>query len=485
MLFNSLAFVFFLPIVLLLYWKVFGGSKKQQNYVLLFSSYFFYGCWNWRFLILIILSSLIDYTIGKKIFDTNLKKKRKNLLLISLVCNLGILVFFKYFNFFAESLEILFHSMGVQLSGFTLSILLPIGISFYTLQTISYTVDIYRGKLEPSRNWLSFFTFVAFFPQLVAGPIERAIKLVPQFYVKRKFDWPTAVSGLRQALWGLFKKVVVADTLAQFVNHVYNAPEAADVNSFVVAALFFSIQVYCDFSGYSDIAIGIAKLFNIQLTENFKTPFFSQSMKEFWNRWHISLSTWFRDYVYIPLGGNRTGPIKMYQNLFWVMLISGLRHGASWNFVIWGACHGILLITEVYLEKRNFLSKPSNPQKWRVILNRFYTFMAFTITLILFRANTFQDVFTLTGTFFSDTLQWSAIWQQLVEVYTFKIDLLFIGLSLLLLAAGDYCIRHSTWDQFLGALQKPTRLLLYTAVVIWIFTAGTFDDPQEFVYFQF
>ena len=307
MFFNSLDFAVFLPIVFLLYWYVFNRKIKLQNALIVAASYFFYGWWDWRFLSLIVFSSFVDYFVGIYLSKVNNERKRKLLLWTSILVNLGFLGFFKYFNFFTQSFADAFTILGTPIEASRLDIILPVGISFYTFQTLSYSIDVYKRDLEPTNNIIAFFAFVTFFPQLVAGPIERATSLLPQFYKKRSFDYSKAVDGLRQILWGLFKKVVIADNCARFANQIFNNSADYNGSTLVIGALFFTFQIYGDFSGYSDIAIGTSRLFGFNLKKNFSFPYFSRDIAEFWRRWHISLSTWFRDYLYIPLGGSRGG----------------------------------------------------------------------------------------------------------------------------------------------------------------------------------
>lgn len=344
MLFNSIEFGFFLPIVFILYWFVTKRNLKLQNSLLLLASYFFYGWWDWRFLSLIIVSTLVDYSIGLGMRKYKSPISRKALLSISILVNVGLLGFFKYFNFFIDSFSSAFTFFGHSLGGPTLNIILPVGISFYTFQTMSYTIDVYRSKMEPSKDFLSFAAFVAFFPQLVAGPIERASNLLPQMARKRKFETAKAAEGVRLMLWGLFKKIVIADNLAPSVNDIFANYHSYTSEVLVLGVVFFAFQIYCDFSGYSDIARGIAKLLGFELMVNFNFPYFSRSIGEFWRRWHISLSTWFRDYIYIPLGGSKVGKYKGIRNVFIIFLVSGFWHGANWTFIIWGGIHALLFV---------------------------------------------------------------------------------------------------------------------------------------------
>ena len=344
MLFNSLDFAIFLPIVFFLYWFVMQNNLRYQNALIVLSSYIFYGWWDWRFLFLIIFSSCLDYFIGNRLKTESQQSKRKILLWFSIITNLGFLGFFKYYNFFLENFIDAFTLFGLQINTNSLNIILPVGISFYTFQTLSYTIDVYKHKLEPTEDFLAFSAFVCFFPQLVAGPIERATNLLPQFYRKRIFEYNKAIDGMRQILWGLFKKVVIADNCAEFANQIFN--NSADMNgsTLFLGAVFFSFQIYGDFSGYSDIAIGVSRFFGFDLKQNFATPYFSRDIAEFWRRWHISLSSWFRDYLYIPLGGSRGGMWMKVRNTFAIFLVSGFWHGANWTFVIWGGLNALYFL---------------------------------------------------------------------------------------------------------------------------------------------
>ncbi len=388
MLFNSFEFLLFLPIVFLLYWFVFGSyapkwlhwlsNLKMQNFFIVVVSYIFYGWWDWRFLLLIALTSFCSWGSGVLIatVETRLLRlpasgcvsreetnhvdkrrtigaslQRKIILWANIILNLGILGFFKYFNFFVQSFVDAFAGLGITLHATTLNIILPVGISFYTFQALSYSIDVYKGKIEATRDIVAFFAFVSFFPQLVAGPIERATNLLPQFQKPRTFDYDKAVDGCRQMLWGFFKKIVIADNCAVYVNQVFENYQDQSGSTLLLAAIFFTFQIYGDFSGYSDIAIGCARLFGINLMRNFNFPYFSRDIAEFWRRWHISLTTWFRDYIYIPLGGSRTTKAKVIRNTFIIFLVSGFWHGANWTFIAWGAYHALLFLPLIFLGK--------------------------------------------------------------------------------------------------------------------------------------
>jgi len=380
MLFNSIEFAIFLPIVFFLYWFVINKNLKAQNLLVLISSYIFYGWWDWRFLSLIIFSSFTDYSVGIALSKEKNSTKRKLLLLTSIFVNIGFLGFFKYWNFFAESFADAFTLFGNNFEPDRLNIILPVGISFYTFQTLSYSIDVYRRKVEPTKDIIAFFSFVSFFPQLVAGPIERATNLLPQFYIKRQFDYKKAVDGMRQILWGLFKKMVIADNCAGFVNDFFANSADYSGSALLLGAIFFAFQIYCDFSGYSDIAIGTARLLGFNLMRNFAFPYFSRDIAEFWRRWHISLSSWFRDYLYIPLGGNRVSKLWNYRNLLIVFFITGLWHGASWSFVVWGLYHGFFLVGEKLLFGRGIKSLTSP------FLRAVYVLPVVLIGWVIFRA---------------------------------------------------------------------------------------------------
>ncbi|MGN6492289.1 MAG: MBOAT family O-acyltransferase [Agriterribacter sp.] len=352
MLFNSVDFAVFLPVVFVLYWFAANKTLHLQNRLLLAASYFFYACWDWRFLFLLIFSTLLDYFSGLKLQQVKEPVNRKIWLWISIIINLGFLIFFKYYNFFADSFVQLFSRLGLHFSPFTLQIILPVGISFYTFHGLSYVFDIYNRKIEAERNFIDYALFVSFFPLLVAGPIERASHLLPQIKHKRTFNYVRAVDGLRQILWGLFKKIVIADQCATYANLIFSNPDAFSGSTLILGALFFTFQIYGDFSGYSDIALGTARLFGIELLRNFAFPYFSRDIAEFWRRWHISLSSWFRDYLYIPLGGSRGGTWMKVRNIFIIFLVSGFWHGANWTFILWGALNAVYFLP-LLLSNRN------------------------------------------------------------------------------------------------------------------------------------
>lgn len=378
--FDSYIYAFFLPLVFAGYW-ILRNRLMWQNLFLLAASYIFYGWWDWRFLSLIIITSISTFLSGLVIKNDH-SRRSKIWLAINLILNLGILATFKYFNFFKDSLADILRLFGANPDFPTLNILLPIGISFYTLQAISYSFDVYNGKVQPTRNIIAFFVYIAFFPQLVAGPIERARNLLPQFLAKKSFNYYNAVIGMRQILWGLVKKLVVADNLAGYVDNLLYHPSVMSASSIIIASILFAFQIYADFSGYSDIAIGSARLFNIKLLPNFNYPFFSRNMKELWQRWHISLMTWLREYIYFPLGGSRCGKWRTCVNIMIVFAISGLWHGADWTFVIWGTVNGMMLLPFAFRPKKSY----SNHARLRDIPKCILTFLIFAFIFLSFRS---------------------------------------------------------------------------------------------------
>ncbi|MEL6629398.1 MAG: MBOAT family O-acyltransferase, partial [Bacteroidota bacterium] len=392
MLFNSLDFLIFFPVIVGLY---FALSPKYRWVLLLGASYYFYMCWKAEYIILIVFSTLVDYFAAGQMARIQEKKKRRPFLYLSLLSNLGLLFFFKYWNFFSGETRALLDSWNIMVDVPTFQLLLPVGISFYTFQTLSYTIDVYNGKLEPEKNLGRFALYVSFFPQLVAGPIERATHLLPQLRKTFDFDYQRVVSGLQQMLWGFFKKVVIADRLAVYVNEIYASPGDENGLALLLATYFFAFQIYCDFSGYSDIAIGAARVMGYDLMENFRTPYLSRSIREFWSRWHISLSTWFRDYLYIPLGGNRVPQVRWFLNLFIVFVVSGFWHGANWTFLIWGALHGSYLVAEILWKRLPFAQFRGMPPKFKSILAVGITFHLTLLAWVFFRANSLGDATTV------------------------------------------------------------------------------------------
>jgi len=481
MLFNSIDFAIFLPLVFIGYWFITNNNLKVQNSFLIFSSYFFYGYWDWRFLSLIAFSSIVDYLVGLNLEKTDDPAKRKRLLLISIVVNLGFLAFFKYFNFFIDSFASSFTMMGYQINPIRLKLILPVGISFYTFQTLSYSIDVYRKKLEPTRDIIAFFAFVSFFPQLVAGPIERATNLLPQFYVKREFNYYEAVRGLKQVLWGLFKKLVIADNCAEYVNLIFDNPTQFNSSALLLGAILFSFQIYGDFSGYSDIAIGTSRLFGFRLMRNFANPYFSRDIAEFWRRWHISLSTWFRDYLYIPLGGSKGNIWMKIRNTFIIFVVSGFWHGANWTFVIWGAINAVYFIPLLLL-KRNRTNLhivaynrklPTFTDLVRIISTFFITSLAW----IFFRSDSISFAFSYLFKIFSKTIiSIPNIPRRSSEV----IALVMIFVIVEWLGRNDDFAIEKIFNHF------PRSIKFITFSFI-IFIIGMYMQTHEtpFIYFQF
>jgi D-alanyl-lipoteichoic acid acyltransferase DltB (MBOAT superfamily) len=482
MLFNSIDFALFLPVVFVLYWFVFKNSLKYQNLLVVAASYVFYGWWDWRFLGLIIFSTVLDFFIGKSLAKTTHELNRKLLLYTSVAVNLGFLGIFKYFDFFVSNFIEAFSLFGVELSAGSLNIILPVGISFYTFQTLSYSIDVYRRKLKHTDDFIAFSAFVCFFPQLVAGPIERATNLLPQFLKARKFNYDQAADGMRQILWGLFKKVVVADNCAVFVNAIFDNPDPLSGSTLFMGAVLFAFQIYCDFSGYSDIAIGTSRLFNINLKQNFATPYFSRNIGEFWRRWHISLSTWFRDYLYIPLGGSQGGTWNKIRNVFLIFIVSGFWHGASWNFIVWGGLNALyflpLLLTKNNRNHLNTVAEGSLFPTYKEILSIGLTFFLTVIAWVFFRADTLTEAVHYLNLMFSYSFFTvpSFITPKAFMLYTYLLICLFI--------AVEWVQRDKKFGLSIENLNRPFRWVIYTIVIGVIITFGQFGE-SEFIYFQF
>lgn len=480
MLFQSIEFLIFLPIVFLLYWFVFK-RLKYQNLLVLVASYIFYGWWDWRFLILIAITSGFSYLSGILIkkFESN-PKKTKWISAGNIILNLLILCVFKYFNFFVESFMQLFNAFGMHLDWASASIILPVGISFYTFQALSYTIDVYRKKIEPTRDAVAFFAYISFFPQLVAGPIERSTNLLPQFQKERTFTYENGVDGLRQMLWGFFKKIVIADQCAKYVDVVFADYASQNGSTLLLAVFLFSIQIYADFSGYSDIAIGTAKLFGIKLMRNFNNPYFSRDIAEFWRRWHISLTTWFRDYVYIPLGGSRVSKAKIVRNTFIIFLLSGLWHGANWTFIVWGAYHAILFLPLILLGKnRKYITNIAENQWFpnaKELLQMLLTFILVAFGWIFFRSATISDAFAFISNIFSPTVISSVL---LVKGLNINILLIFI----LIMALFEWLNRNRKFEFEISKLNIVVRHVLYWASLFAIIFY--IAENESFIYFQF
>lgn len=480
MLFNSLEFLFFLPIVITFYYLL---SPRYRWVLLLLASYYFYMAWDYKYIILILTSTIIDYIAGIIIFRATKKTIKKLFLVLSLTTNLGLLFFFKYFDFFGQNINIMFERFNIFAEIPEYDYLLPVGISFYTFQTLSYSIDIYRGKQKPEYHFGLFALFVSFFPQLVAGPIERSVNLLPQFREKFSFDYDRIRDGILLMSWGFFKKVVIADRLAEYVNQVYGNPDIYGGLQNILATIFFSFQIYCDFSGYSDIAIGTALIMGYRLMTNFRRPYMAGSIREFWQRWHISLSTWFRDYVYIPLGGNRVAKWRWYFNLFVTFTVSGLWHGAEWTFVIWGALHGFYLMfaiwTENWQQKFNKVSGlASNPALLKVA-QVFTTFVLVYISWIFFRAVNTHDAFLILGKTFSATSTGP------INLFHFPVDMYISVIGIIILLTVEILEeKYAIYRKLKFTSYRALKWVTLSIILLTILILGIWEEV-DFIYFQF
>ena len=479
--FNSLIFAAFLPIVFCLYWFVFGRNLKWQNAFVVVASYVFYGWWDWKFLILIAITSFCSWWSGLLIYRfKDDRRKAKWISAANIILNLGILGLFKYYDFFAQSFADLF--LGGKADGILLHLILPVGISFYTFQALSYSIDVYRGKVEPTRDIVQFFAYVSFFPQLVAGPIERATNLLPQFGRERKFEYSDAVDGLRQMLWGYFKKIVIADWCGMYVDEVFGDIPGHSGTALIGAAILFAFQIYGDFSGYSDIAIGTSKLFGIKLMRNFATPYFSRDIAEFWRRWHISLTTWFRDYVYIPLGGSRCSKAKIVRNTFVIFLVSGLWHGANWTFLAWGAFHALLFLPLILTSNNRKYREVIAPDRSLPNIKEFgqivLTFVLVTVGWIIFRADNLPQAWEN----FSGICAWNSVGDISFFISPVFLSRVF-GIAVMLLVEWiDRREEHGL--SMRGIRYRSIRYAIY--IVLLLVTILYFDDGSpKFIYFQF
>lgn len=483
MLFNSLDFAIFIPIVFGLYWLIGSNNIKIQNVLIVIASYIFYGWWDYRFLSLILFSTLVDYTIGLALNKTKKPRLRKYLLWVSITVNIGFLGFFKYYNFFLDSFVDAFSLFGQIVNANSLNIILPVGISFYTFQTLSYTIDVYRRKLAPSADFIAFSAFVSFFPQLVAGPIERATHLLPQFFSSRKFNYNMAVDGLRQILWGLFKKMVIADNCARFANEIFNNTGEYSASTLFMGAVFFAFQIYGDFSGYSDIAIGTSRLFGFDLKQNFAFPYFSRDIAEFWRRWHISLSTWFRDYVYIPLGGSRGGKLIQIRNTFIIFIVSGFWHGANWTFIVWGILNAIYFLPLLILNKNrhhiNIVAANRLLPSLKEILGIIFTFILTTLAWIFFRAENLVHAIAYIDGLLSFDLFTLPEYVIRKKVYP---TILLLGFMLIVEWQGrtsKYAI-----EDIKEKIPFVIRWIFY-AIIIFLIGMYSVTEESPFIYFQF
>lgn len=477
MFFNSLQFAYFLPVVFLAYWFVPNKSKASQNFVLILASYYFYSCWDWRFLFLLIFSTLLDYFSAIQIENSKTQFQRKMWLWICVSINIGFLGVFKYYNFFVSSFTDLLNGFGFHANPLLLKLILPVGISFYTFHGLSYIIDIYYGRIKSEKNFIDYSLFVSYFPLLVAGPIERATHLLPQLKVKREFNFEKAKEGIYQIIWGLVKKVVIADTCAMYANAVFDNYNSMNSLSLILGAIYFAFQIYGDFSGYSDIALGTSKLFGIDLLKNFDYPYFSRDIAEFWRKWHISLTTWFRDYLYIPLGGSRGSKWMKIRNTFVIFLVSGFWHGANWTFIAWGFINALYFIPLLVLNRnRNNLDAfriSFNLASARIILNILITFLITCLAWIFFRAKTIQDAFLYIKRMLSDC-HFAAQYFKF-ERYNYEIIVM-----ILLFVAVEWNNRYKI-EPLSGRYSWAKVALAMAAILAF----GVFTDYKNFIYFQF
>lgn len=485
MLFNSLHFLAFFPIVIIAYFII---PQKFRWILLLAASYYFYMCWKVDYIILILISTLIDYLCSNKMSKIKSKAKRKKWLYLSLVSNLGILFGFKYFNFFSENIQLIFNQYNILYEIPFFNALLPVGISFYTFQTLSYTIDVYNNKTQAQKHLGVFAVYVSFFPQLVAGPIERSNHLLPQFFEKHEFSYSRVKSGLQKMLWGFYKKIVIADNLAILVDGVYNNIDNYSGFALIVATIFFTFQIYCDFSGYSDIAIGSARVMGFELRENFKRPYFSKSIQEFWQRWHITLSSWFKDYLYIPIGGNRVIKWKWYYNILITFLLSGLWHGANWTFIIWGALHGsYLILAIIFKTQKNNISekiKSFSPTLNR-LLDVSITFTLVAFAWIFFRANNLTDALYVLNNIMPELGEYSNLGTQFRGIGLYLNDVLkCLLLIILLIGFSTYERSGNVWIK-LQKKSKLVRWVFYYFLIYGLLFLAPHSTINNFIYFQF
>jgi len=478
MLFNSLNFAIFLPVVFLLYWFATKRDVKLQNILLLVSSYFFYACWDWRFLFLLVFSTLLDYYTGIMMSDAKNINSKKFWFWLSISVNLGFLGVFKYYNFFADSFAAAVENIGLHVNPWTLKVILPVGISFYTFHGLSYVIDIYKDRIKAEKNFVDYSVFVSFFPLLVAGPIERATHLLPQIQKERTFDYAKAVDGLRQILWGLFKKVVIADQCAEYANQIFNNSNDYSGSTLVLGAILFAFQIYGDFSGYSDIALGTARLFGIELLRNFAFPYFSRDIAEFWRRWHISLSTWFKDYLYIPLGGSKGGTWMKVRNTFIIFIVSGFWHGANWTFIIWGLLNAIYIMPSIIFNtNRNHIeivAKGRNLPGLKDLLMIGTTFGLTVFAWIFFRAESVTHAITYISHIFSPSL---------FSIPEIKPVVLLFLITLFVMVEWFGRAQQHALENTVSSFPRVVKWGIYYAIVFLIFYFS--GSEQQFIYFQF
>lgn len=487
MLFNSVEYAIFLPLVFILYWFLLQKRLNLQNLFILSASYLFYGWVQWKLLSLLFITTVIDYFVAVGLGKVTEPKRRKLLISASIAANLSLLGFFKYYNFFVDNFVTMFSWFGAKPDVFTLTIILPAGISFYTFQTMSYTIDVYREKLKPTKDFIAFAAFVSFFPQLVAGPIERAEHLLPQFLKKRQFDRAKATDGLRQMLWGFFKKIVIADNCGKVADIIYNNPHAYTGPSLLLAGLIFTIQVYCDFSAYSDIAIGSGRLFGFDLMQNFAFPYFSRNMGEFWRRWHISLYNWFKDYVYIPLGGGRGTKWQTIRNVFIIFLLSGFWHGASWTYILWGLLNAAYflpsLLTSRQTQYKDTVAPNGNIPSVSEVFKMGKTFLLILLTMMIFRAKSIAEAFYMITHLLSGLVHPAGYKQAIRIIHE-------MGFTFIAVILGAFIIewfgRRQKYaiEKLPAALNPIARYAFYYGIILIIVLLGNFGE-NKFIYFQF
>ena len=477
MFFNSLHFAIFLPIIFIFYWFVFNKNKSWQNSLLIVASYYFYACWDWRFLFLLVFSTLLDYFSGIQIEKSKSVKESKFWFWLSVLINLGFLGVFKYYNFFAISFTELINGFGFQVNPLLIKVILPVGISFYTFHGLSYVIDIYYKRIKAETNFIDYSLFVSYFPLLVAGPIERATHLLPQVKVKREFNFEKAKEGVHQIIWGLVKKVAIADSCALYANGVFNNQEQMNSLSLLLGAIYFAFQIYCDFSGYSDIALGTSKLFGIDLLKNFNFPYFSRDIAEFWRRWHISLSTWFRDYLYIPLGGSRGGTWMKVRNTFIIFIVSGFWHGANWTFIVWGALNAIyflpLLLTNNNRNNLETVAKGKFLPNIKEFSSMLLTFGLTVFAWIFFRAKSISEAILYIKNMFTN-LNFES---QYLNNARYVPELLWLIGAFILF---EWFHKYKT--EPISGKYENIKLLF---CILTILALGVFSDYKEFIYFQF
>lgn len=488
MLFNSIDFAVFFPLVFVLYWLLTAKNLKLQNTLLVLAGFVFYGWWDWRFLFLLVFSALVDFCVGLALKKENRPKHRKALLSISIALNLGLLGFFKYYNFFTENFIAAFRFFGQELNVQTLKVILPVGISFYTFQSLSYGISVYRRKLEPTQDVVAFLAFVSFFPQLVAGPIERAAHFLPQFIKPRHFNYVQAVSGMRLILWGFFKKIVIADNCAPYVNDIFAHYPEYSSGTLIMGAVLFSFQIYGDFSGYSDIAIGLARLLGFEMMRNFNYPYFSKNIAEFWQRWHISLTTWFREYLYWPLGGNRGSKFFKIRNVFIVFLVSGFWHGANWTFVFWGAINALFFLPLLVVEDSRKTTEVENKRRGlaqiKAVFQMLFTFSLVTFAWIFFRAKDLNEAFQYIGAMVSHGGFFEIHSQHTFDHWMVP---LLCYILFLFIVEGWQNHPQQAMKSWLGSEQWMAKTLRYGfyCITLLCILLNVKNQASSFIYFQF